>query len=155
MKGRKERVQDEGCVGRSQVASKGGGVEAFFSFFFPFVSVLCVWLVVVGRRLGWLWTVTACLALWGSWLLQFLFLICFGASFLCVWLVAVGVWSGWAPPSRREQDEGRCVEQEPGKMCCGSEVSCEWPGVGWRLRGQVPGPLEKGGRFNFCGLFCS
>ena len=60
------------------------------------------------------------------------FLICFGASFLCVcvWLVAVGVWSGWAPPSRREQDGGRCVEQEPGKMCCGSGVSCEWPGVG-------------------------
>ena len=68
---------------------------------------------------------------------------------MCVWLVAVGVWSGWVPPSRGEQEGGRCVEQEPGKMCCGSGASCEWPGARRRLREQVPGRFEKGGRLKF------
>ena len=57
--------------------------EGAFNFF-PAVSVLCVWLVVVGRRLGWLWTVSACLALWGSWLLQFSFDLFWCKLFVCV-----------------------------------------------------------------------
>ena len=44
MKGRKERAQDKGCVGRSQVASKRGGVLTCFR---PFLFSLRGWLVSV------------------------------------------------------------------------------------------------------------
>ena len=69
-------------------------------------------------------------------------------SLLWVWLVAVGVGSGWAPQGRREQKGGCAWEHEAGEMCAAAGFSCEWPGVGGRLRGHVL-VVSKRGRFNF------
>ena len=72
-------------------------------------------------------------------------------SLLCVWLVGVGVRSGWAPLGRRGQKAGCTWEHEAGEMCAAAGFSCEWPGVGGRLRGQVLGRVDKGGGLKFCG----